>query len=227
MRNQGKRRESQRVSTQQMIARILVEASAATDVGSLEKVFGSASPERALRMALRIKHLKKREDDLFSGETVGIHAVFPGTLNGRKSHERRNVHHLTPKCRKDQPFSGNNIHNFLLMKVSRHDALHKEFGVRTWEEIIVLLSRCVATIRRMDFSHMVDLIQGAFKRTERQKARRALRNLQLGFCPGAIRGSPLPMLSGCRELNPVYLLPKQAYYRYTTSRIISFYLQLL
>ena len=25
-------------------------------------------------------------------------------------------------------------------------------------------------------------------------------------------------LSGCRELNPVYLLPKQAYYRYTTSR---------
>ena len=25
--------------------------------------------------------------------------------------------------------------------------------------------------------------------------------------------------SGCRELNPVYLLPKQAYYRYTTPRL--------
>jgi hypothetical protein len=33
----------------------------------------------------------------------------------------------------------------------------------------------------------------------------------------------LPILffanSGCRELNPVYLLPKQVYYRYTTPRI--------
>ena len=26
-------------------------------------------------------------------------------------------------------------------------------------------------------------------------------------------------LSGCWELNPVYMLPKHAYYRYTTARI--------
>ena len=27
------------------------------------------------------------------------------------------------------------------------------------------------------------------------------------------------LLSGCWELNPVYMLPKHAYYRYTTARI--------
>ena len=200
-----KRRSSREANNQQLVTRLLMEAHGAVEVGVLENVFGLASPNDALMVAIRIKQLKKREEALFSGKKVGVHALFPKRLRireNKKDKKVRNVHHLTPRCREDGPFHGNNRHNFLLMKVDRHDALHEAFGVRTWEEIIRILSRCVDAVRRMDFNAAIDLVQKAFKRSNRRKARRVLRNLQLGFSPrNLFRGFSL--LSGRRDLNPV------------------------
>lgn len=184
--NRRKPTASLRADSQQLVAQLLLESNGAVDVGALERIFGSASPEHILRLLLRVKLLKGRDEALFSAEQVEMWTLFPKRLKEKG----RNVHHLTPRCRKDQPFFGDNRHNFLLMKVSRHDALHEVFGVRTWEEIIVLLSRCVAEIRQMNFDIMIDLIQRAFRKSGRRKARRALRNLQLGFGPGFSRGLP-------------------------------------
>lgn len=216
----AKRRLSKEANNQQLITRFLMEAHVLVGSGALENIFGLASPHDALRVALRIKQCKKREEDLFSEERISIHSLFPRRVRVRehkKDKKVRDVHHLTPQCRKDRPFHGTNRHNVLLIKVDRHKALHKTFGTKTWEEIIVILARCVAAARNIEFGTMVGMVQKAFKRSQRRKARRALRNLQLGFCPGIFRGTFLQ--SGRRELNPVYLLPKQAYYRYTTARM--------
>lgn len=197
--NHGRReRSAQRIDSQQLASRLLMEANGAIDEGALKSVFGSASPHRALRVMLRIKRLKQREEDLFRGEKVKPHILFPRRVKIRehkKDKKERNVHHLTPESRKGQPFYGDNRHNFLLIKIFRHDALHKVFGVRTWEEIIVLLSRCVAAVHNLDISTMLDLVQHGFKRSDRRKARRALRNLQLGFYPGIHPGVFLAFLS--------------------------------
>ncbi len=168
-----------------------MEASGATAEASLKYIFGSASPHRALRIMLRIKRLKQREKRLFVDKKVNHSILFPRRLRVRdrkKDQKRRNVHHLTPESREGQPFYGENRHNFLLMKIPRHDALHKTFGVRTLEEIIVLLSRCIRAVHDLDISAMLGLVQRGFKRADRRRARRALRNLQLGFYPREVLG---------------------------------------
>ena len=200
-RGNSKRRStsSYRSNDQQLVNRLLLEANGAVEAGALESVFGSEFPAYALRVALRIKQIKKRDEVFFSEEQRDVDVA------SRRRLRERNMHHLTPKCRKGQPFFGNNPHNILLMKISRHDALHEAFGVKTWEEIIALLSRCVAAIHRMDFDAMIDLIQRAFKKSGRRKARRALRNLQLGFCPGIFRGS---FFVGMQGIEPCLTAPK-------------------
>ena len=189
------RRSSRDTNNQQLVTRLLVETNGMVDGGVLENVFGLASPHDALRVALRIKKLKKREEAFFSNEQIGVHTLFPRRLRVRqqkKDKKWRDVHHLTPQCREDRPFYGNNRHNFLLIKIARHKALHEAFGVRTWEEIIVILSRCVAAVRNLDFNAAIDLVQRAFNRSQRRKARRVLRSLHLGFCPGIYSGALLP-----------------------------------
>ena len=203
-----KRRSSRETNSQQLITRLLMEANGAVEVGALEHIFGLASPHDALRVALRIKQLKKREDAFFSNKKISVHTLFPRRLRARenkKDKKVRDVHHLTPQCREDGPFYGDNRHNFLLIKIARHEALHEAFGVRTWEEIIVILSRCVAAVRHMDFNVTIDLVQRAFKRPQRRKARRALRNLQLGFCPGIYSGV---FLVGPQGIEPCLPAPK-------------------
>ena len=197
---------SRRSDGQKLVERLLSEANRGVDTGTLRDVFGSTSPEHVLRVMLRIKHLKKRDKERFSDERVEMYTIFPKRLKEHRDEEKRkNVHHLTPQCRKDQPFHGNNRHNFLLMRISRHDALHKAFGVKTWEEIIILLSRCAIAARNMDFNTMIDLIVRSFKKSDRRKARRALRNLQLDLCPGIYSGASLV---GPQGIEPCLTAPK-------------------
>ena len=181
--NQRRATSSYRTDDQKLVARLLLEANGAAEIGALESVFGSSAPDHALRVMLRIKKIKGRDE-----RAMSLRDEPDVQVKYRRRLRERNIHHLTPKSRKGQPFFGNNPRNVLLMRISRHDALHDEFGVRTWEEIIALLSRCVAACRRMDFDAMIDLVQNAFKRRARRKARRALRNLQLGFTSGIFRG---------------------------------------
>jgi len=92
----------------------------------------------------------------------------------------RNVHHLTPKSRKGEPFFGNYRCNMLLIRVERHDALHSQFGTRTWEEIIVILSRCATAEQKQSFAMLVERIQsarGLCKKESRRIVRQALRSM--------------------------------------------------
>lgn len=50
---------------------------------------------------------------------------------------KRNKHHLTPKSRGGK----DSRDNMLLIKVKKHNLLHKIFGNRTWEEIIQVMIR--------------------------------------------------------------------------------------
>jgi hypothetical protein len=169
---------SHRSGDQQLIVRFLM------DENGLENIFGSSSPTYALCVALRIQKAKKRDAEYASLPSPDIH------IESRRRLPKRNLHHLTPKCRKNAPFYGNIRSNLLLIKVSRHDALHDEFGVRTWEEIIFVLSRCVMVARQMDFDMMVDRIQGTRRRRAcNKRVLRSLRCTQYHIDPGSLRGS--------------------------------------
>jgi hypothetical protein len=179
----GRKATLLRTDDQQMVTRLAMEMNGAVGDGALENIFGSSSAAYALSVAMRIKRAKGRDVDLLSsnGRAHNDKATARRHLCGR------NVHHMTPKSREGQLFSGNGKINLLLMKVSRHDFLHKEFGIRTWEEIIVLLSRCVNLAWRADFASMVKSIVPAFtrKRMCRRMVRRSFNNLQLfGESPG-------------------------------------------
>lgn len=115
---------------------------------NIAKVFGSPSVEYAHRVALRVKSAKKRDPG--NMPTMGEKCrVF---LRRRLS--KRNNHHLSPRCRPDDAYHGTKPYNILLMKIERHNELHKEFGVRTWEEIIFVLWRCRTQITAIDFAEL-------------------------------------------------------------------------
>jgi hypothetical protein len=132
-----------RFNDQQIIARL-------PKTDELFNVFGLRSPEQAFRVALRIKRAKQRTVDTISLVHADSHVSCRRRLTGR------NNHHLTPKSRKDQPYFGDTPHNLLLIKVDRHDALHRVFESRTWEEIIFLLARCIKGVRTALLQNIIE-----------------------------------------------------------------------
>jgi len=104
---------------------MLVEHLLTTD--ALVDVFGVRSVDQALRLSMRVQRAKRRAP--------------PAPLS-KARHPGRNRHHLTPRCRKGEPYHGNTQQNLLVTKISRHVALHRAFDTRTWEEIVYLLMRC-------------------------------------------------------------------------------------
>jgi hypothetical protein len=165
-----------RADDQRMVMRLAMETNEVVKDGALENIFGSSSVAYALRVAVRIKRVKGRDAAFPTWENFA-----EGKIHARRRLRGRNIHHMTPKSRKGQVFFGNGTCNLLLMKVPRHDLLHKEFGVRTWEEIIVLLSRCVRIAWHASFDTMIDLLVPALPRKKmcRRMMRRSLNNFQL------------------------------------------------
>jgi len=165
-----------RADDQNMVTRLAMETNEVVEGGVLESIFGSSSVAHALSVALRVKRAKGRDATVSTWENS-----FKGSnIKSRRRLRGRNIHHMTPKSRKGQAFFGNGKCNLLLLKVSRHDLLHKEFGVRTWEEIIILLSRCVRIAWHASFGAMIDALVPAppRNRMHRRMVRRALHNFQ-------------------------------------------------
>jgi len=141
-RNGLAQRRKSRSSTRWIPDGELIEQFLTTDV--LVRIFGSSSLRRVLRVLIRVKRAKKR-----TPETLGQMAWH--CRQGNDDPPDRNYHHLTPRCRKKEPYRGDGWRNRLLIKKERHRVLHYECGVRTLEEIILILYRCLrARSRRND-----------------------------------------------------------------------------
>lgn len=166
-----------RADDQRMVTRFAMETNEALQGGALESIFGSSSAARALLVMLRIKRAKRRDAALLTWEDFSE----SNRIKARRHLPKRNMHHMTPEDRKGRPFFGEGTYNLLLMKISRHDLLHKVFGVRTWEEIIILLARCVKIAWHASFGAMIDALVPELprKKTCRRMLRRSLRKLQL------------------------------------------------
>ncbi len=195
---------------------------------ALQRIFGTSLPARALRIAIRIKRAIRRDPHVPLGRVIR-----PSVISGKRMRWKyidgkfqpdRNVHHLTPKSRKGELFFGNYRCNMILMKIERHTALHDEFGMRTWEEIIMIISQYVAMEQAGNFAAFVEeylhLVHGLRKKSCKRIAHQVMRDLRNGICPGMIPGHILFFWSGRRESNPVDVLPKHAYCRYMTARIV-------
>jgi hypothetical protein len=195
-RRQRRTASLRRTEDQQLIARLVEEKDGVIEGSVLENIFGSFSPRYALQVALRVKRAKRRDPSLPPPNLCDL-AMPTNTsklprrrFRGKKKAARRrflgrNRHHMTPRCRKEQLFSGNTRSNLLLIKISRHDFLHKEFGVRTWEEIIVLLARCANIACKLDFNTMTNrhISAATRRRSCRRMVRRSLRKVQLREAP--------------------------------------------
>ena len=131
VRARKERRQSatHRTDNQQLINRFV-------ETDALASIFGSPSPEYALHVLVRVKGAKRRIPEVVLEQPAH-------TPCRPRRFPQRNFHHLTPQCRKDEPYYGDEWRNLLLMKVSRHNALHNECGVRTLEEIIRILLQCI------------------------------------------------------------------------------------
>ena len=97
----------------------------------LTKIFGLGDLNHIIAVLQRLNRMKGRVRGLSENRP------FP---QGR--FPERNRHHLTPQCRKGEAYYGGGIRNLLLIRISRHDAWHKAFGVMTLEEVIIFLVRC-------------------------------------------------------------------------------------
>ncbi len=177
----GRPSVSHRTNDQQAIVRLL------TKKNELAIIFKTASVSRILKIALRVKRAKRRDDALLVDDSIRMRAPHRPSKD-RKGSER-NFHHLTPKMREGQPYYGGYAHNKLLIVIARHQAIHNEFGVRTWEEIILLLSRCVAIHHQTNLDQLVSMTQPtSANRTCRKRARRILRDHFNNCDPGIFRG---------------------------------------
>ncbi len=145
-----------RIDDQKVISRLL-------DGAVLKSIFGLTSVERALRVAIRIKRLKQRTPDA----PPVMHSSF--YFRCRHGFGGRNKHHLTPRSRRDQPYSGDTPRNLLLIRVDRHDALHRECELRTWEEIIFLLLRCVQRMRGISLQKIIEHISPSSRRNKKRQ----------------------------------------------------------
>ncbi len=191
-------------------------AGASLQGDALQRIFGTSLPARALRIAIRIKRAIRRDPRVPLGK-----AIHPSVISEKRMHWKyidgkfqpdRNVHHLTPKSRKGELFFGNYRCNMILMKVERHNALHDEFGVRTWEEIIMVISRYAAMEQAVNFAAFVEeylrLVHGLRKRSCKRIARQIVRDLRNGICPGIFPGHVLSFLVGPPGIEPGRRAPK-------------------
>jgi hypothetical protein len=185
-----------RTEDQQLIMRLIEEKNEVIEGGVLKSIFNSSLPRYALQIALRVKRAKRRDPSLpppsLSDPVMptGISKSSCRRFRRKKKaacgrYPGRNRHHMTPRCRKEQFFSGNTRSNLLLIKISRHDLLHKEFGVRTWEEIIVLLARCENIACKLDFNIMIGhhISAATRRRSCRRMVRGSLRKFQFMEAP--------------------------------------------
>lgn len=161
------------IDDQQIIKRFL-------ETDAILRIFGLASVEKALRVALRIKRAKQRTPATLAEIHTDPNFRYSRHLKGR------NNHHLTPRSRKDQPYYGNTPYNLLLIKVKRHDALHEECEVRTWEEIIFLLARCVQKIRGISLQNIIERVSPLPRRKKKHHhaARYRSHSRSRSFGPG-------------------------------------------
>jgi len=102
---------------------------------NLGLVFHQPSVEHALKVCLRLRRMKGRLEE---PPDLSLEP-FPRAKRHRLA--RRSYHHLTPKCRRSEPFYGDIRANILLFKLRRHVSWHsKLFGTKTLEEVIGLLT---------------------------------------------------------------------------------------
>ena len=132
---------------------------------SLSEIFGLASVHHALKVCMRIQRMKYRHWQ----EALPFEKSF-----SKKKGMGRNYHHLTPRCRRTGPHHGEGWRNLLLMRINRHVAWHKLFGIRTLEEVIHALKLC----SKLDFEMWVIFQYFSRYPHDRQPMRRSLRNFQ-------------------------------------------------
>lgn len=198
LRKRGNTHRDQR-DHQGFIDHLLKKATDSPEQNPFQRIFGVSSPIKALRIALRVKRMKRRDPAAPREQFVNPAKVFPRSVREAPQHlkcrcsqkctcvqsRKRNVHHLTPESRKTEPFHGDHRCNILLIRECRHKVLHDEFDmqtcVRTWEEIITILARCADLDQRSMFAMFVEHFQKTLrlpKRRCRRLARRAMRKLQ-------------------------------------------------
>ena len=97
----------------------------------LRKATGLSDLNRLIQVLYRIQ--RKRGRGLVS---VTEEPFFRGQFSNR------NWHHLTPQARKGELYHGESRSNFILLRINRHKAWHRLFGLMTLEETITLLVRC-------------------------------------------------------------------------------------
>ena len=98
----------------------------------LERIFGFSNLSHIIALLERLRRMKGR----YPGDTLSLTSFPEERLPGR------NRHHLTPRCRRNEPYHGELGRNLLLIHIGRHKVWHKMFGVMTLEETIALLVRC-------------------------------------------------------------------------------------
>lgn len=108
------------------------------------KTFGTPNLVKTIEMLIRLHRATRLRGSrtgrklwpLITGNPDLSIPPLPIDVNIRPG---RRFHHLTPSCREGMPYHGNEPSNLLLLKDERHEALHRRFGSRTLEEIIILL----------------------------------------------------------------------------------------
>lgn len=108
-------------------------------------IFGTSSLESTIAVLIRLCRMKRIAKTGTAKKLWPIVATLDRTQDILPN---RRFHHLTPLARDDMPYAGDSPQNLLLIKKSRHAALHLCFGGRTLEEIIILLLRLRGAIYR-------------------------------------------------------------------------------
>lgn len=167
----------------------------------LKEVFSVHSINLALATLVRLKHSIGRDQSALSygdhGSALSKMHCHVRTINHhliqRKGAQAplQNVHHLTPRPRRDMPFHGNGRSNLLALKMARHKAWHDEFGIRTLEEIILLMAECARISNRAQLIALIDRLIGRIP-LKRRQSRKLISEIVaiLGFTWP--RGSPGP-----------------------------------
>lgn len=101
-----------------------------------EKIFGTPTLAKTITMLIRLQRIKRVRGAGTAKELWPVVMGLPSHVDIRPG---RRFHHLTPTCREGMPYHGNDVSNLLLYKKDREEALHRRFGSRTLEEIIILL----------------------------------------------------------------------------------------
>lgn len=131
-------------------------------------IFGTPSLRATLVLLVRLQRAKR----IHGTGTAKLY--WPAVASLRPQEDvlpNRRYHHLTSPCRKGMPYAGDDAANLLLIKKRRHSALHRCFGSRTLEEIILVLL-WLDKVGRSLCGFLIDCYQRCCKLAKSQQRRR-------------------------------------------------------